>query len=139
MIQDFYKGLNSRNFDVARDYISPDAVIRQTGVEGESRDREKDKNFIQGYIRAFPDMYWTLTDVIAQGNLVSASWTATGTHQGPLQLPNGKTIEATNHKCIGRGITVSEFKNNKIVSQDVYWDMADLLRQLGVLELALNR
>ena len=49
---------------------------------------------MQGYFTAFSDLRITVEQQIVEGNLVSTRWSATGTHDGPLDdiEPTGKSI-----------------------------------------------
>ena len=77
--------------------------------------------------------HFTLRHKIAQGDFVSVTWTATGTHTGPLRTPTGNTIPPTNKKGVNSGSTTYEFKNGKAVASWTYWDMVALLAQLGLM------
>lgn len=63
---------------------------------------------------------------VARGNQVVAEWVVRGTHQGDFLgfKATGRTIEV-------RGVTVVTRKNGKIVRESLYYDVADLHRQLG--------
>jgi predicted ester cyclase len=54
-----------------------------------------------------------------------------GTHQGPLQTPQG-SIAATGKRIEVRACAVVQIAGEKARSQRHYFDMATLLQQLGV-------
>ncbi len=139
IVQDIFKNLNSQNLDANDNYYSQNVISRQPGMQEELKGRDQTKMFMKGYYRAFPDLRFTVSDIIAQGDLVSTSWVATGTHKGPLSISAERTIEATNRKFKDRGATVYEIKNGKVVRQEIYFDLASTLMQLGVLELSATR
>ena len=66
-------------------------------------------------------------------NNVVAHWSATGTHNGPLLTPTGDSIPATGKKAQVSGSTTYEFKDGVIARNWVFWDMASLLSQLGLM------
>jgi len=92
------------------------------------RGHEGARPFMQMYVKAFPDLHFSVDQMIARGDYVITRYTATGTHKGDLAgiPPTGRHAET--HGC-----TVGEIKNGKIVRQWIYWDTGHLLRQLGVL------
>jgi predicted ester cyclase len=63
----------------------------------------------------------------SEGEFVTTRWTATGTRGGTLM-----GIPPTNRRAVTHGCTVGQFKNGKSVHDWIYWDTANLLRQLGV-------
>lgn len=92
------------------------------------RGHEGARPFIEMYIKAFPDLRFSIDQMIASGDYVISRYTATGTHKGDLAgiPPTGRHAET--HGCV-----VAEIKNGRILRQWLYWDSAHLLRQLGVL------
>lgn len=85
------------------------------------------REFMKIYITAFPDLHFDLDQMLAEGEFVATRWTATGTHGGDLM-----GIPPTNRRAVTHGCTVGQFKNGKSVHDWIYWDTANLLRQLGV-------
>ena len=68
----------------------------------------------------------TVTNRIAIGNQVTVEWIATGIHTG--DLPG---LPATGRSYTLRGVTVVIREGGKIVREALYYDAADLYRQLG--------
>jgi steroid delta-isomerase-like uncharacterized protein len=71
----------------------------------------------------------TVTNRIAIGNQVTVEWTATGIHTG--DLPG---LPATGRSYTLRGVTVVIREGGKIVREALYYDAADLYRQLGQVQ-----
>jgi steroid delta-isomerase-like uncharacterized protein len=86
------------------------------------------REFMRVYVSAFPDLYFTLDQTLADGDSVVTRWTATGTQRGILM-----GIPPTNRATVTRGCTVAQCKGGKVVHDWIYWDTGNLLRQLGVL------
>ena len=78
------------------------------------------------YRAAFPDLQFTIDDVIAQDDKVVIRWSSRGTHRGELMglAPTGK--EATSS-----GISIDKIADGKIVESWNHWDTLGLMRQLG--------
>jgi steroid delta-isomerase-like uncharacterized protein len=75
---------------------------------------------------AITDAQITVTNRIAIGNQLTVEWTATGIHSG--DLPG---LPATGRSYTLRGVTVVIREDGKIVREALYYDAADLYRQLG--------
>ena len=98
---------------------------------GEAKTQVGRKAILQGftkYLNAFPDLQIVTNDMIITENRIVLMWTATGTHSGPLL-----NIPATGKDVVVRGISVFKTANSKILHGFHLWDMAGLLRELGLL------
>jgi len=80
------------------------------------------------YRTAFPDLQFTVEDVIAEDDTVSVRWSSQGTHRGPLSGigPSGKKVGVT-------GMTLARFAEGKMVESWINWDALGLLQQLDVV------
>jgi steroid delta-isomerase-like uncharacterized protein len=77
---------------------------------------------------AFPDLHFTIDDMVAEGDKVAARITMTGTHKGEYM-----GAPPTNKKITIRAIAIERFAGGKIVEE---WGMTDtlgLMQQLGVV------
>jgi len=86
------------------------------------------RDFMKLYVTAFPDLHFNIDQMLASGDFVVTRWTATGTHRGPLM-----SVQPTNRKSVTHGCSVTEFRNSKQIHDWIYWDLANMLRQLGVM------
>jgi predicted ester cyclase len=78
-VRRFYQEvINGRNLDVLDELLTPDGVDHTFG----SQNPEQAKQFFGMVHQAFPDLHAEVHDVIAEGELVAARVTYTGTHQG---------------------------------------------------------
>jgi steroid delta-isomerase-like uncharacterized protein len=68
------------------------------------------KAAITDFRMSFPDLHFTVEEIIAEGDKVAYRWTARGTHQGKYEgiAPTGKTITST-------GITIIRLVDGKVV------------------------
>jgi steroid delta-isomerase-like uncharacterized protein len=90
--------------------------------------RDSYRQAMQTYLTAFPDLRFSVDQMLPSGDYVVSRYTATGTHRGDLM-----GIAPTNRRAETRGCTIAEIKNGKIIRGWTYWDSGHLLRQLGVL------
>jgi len=84
------------------------------------------KNHIAMCRKAFPDLRFSLDDMIAERDEVVVHWTANGTQQGQFLgvAPTRKTAS------VG-GTSIYRIKNQKMVEQFADWNLLTLLEQLG--------
>jgi steroid delta-isomerase-like uncharacterized protein len=80
---------------------------------------------------AFPDMHFTLLDLIACDDRVVVRWTMDATHEGPLA-----GIPATGKRVQQRANVICRMENGKIAEIWAQMDQVGMLRQLGIDPLA---
>ncbi|MBI4234431.1 MAG: ester cyclase [Chloroflexi bacterium] len=80
------------------------------------------------YLDAFPDLHFTVSETLAQGNRVALVWSAQGTHQGKLM-----NIPATGRVVTLRGVTLLTIAGGKITRSFFLWDVAGFLRAIRLL------
>jgi predicted ester cyclase len=88
-VRRFYQEvINGRNLDAVDALLTPDGVDHTFGCQS----TEQAKQFFGMVHQAFPDLHAEVHDVIAEGELVAARVTYTGTHQGEFVgiPPTGK-------------------------------------------------
>lgn len=80
------------------------------------------------YLQAFPDLLFKEEATLIEGDRIAIVWTAEGTHQGKLMNipPTGRRIKV-------RGTSLLTVVDAKIVRALCIWDVAGLLRGIGLL------
>jgi steroid delta-isomerase-like uncharacterized protein len=81
----------------------------------------------------FPDFRVMVEDVVAEGDLVVAHFTARGTHQGAWEHPIIGRIAARGTPVQWRGVRLFRIVDGKATATWVYTDSLSLLQQLGAL------
>jgi steroid delta-isomerase-like uncharacterized protein len=106
---------------------APDYVFHVTGVFPDL-DRVGYKQMTPAFFTAFPDIHYTLEDLIAEGDKVVSRWTFRGTHQGEFMgmPPTGKQVSVT-------GIEIDRIEDDKFVESWANSDHLGLMQQLGVI------
>jgi len=81
---------------------------------------------VQHYRAAFPDVRFTIEDVVDQRDRVAIRWTATGTHRGQLNglAPTDRTVTVS-------GMTLQRFAGGRVTEAWTNWDTLGLLQQIG--------
>jgi len=87
--------------------------------------------FGEGFFSGFPDVTFELTSAFANGASGAAEWIMRGTHRG--DLPG---MPATNKTVQVHGASIFDFSGDKIRRCSDYWDVAALLKQLGLMPSA---
>jgi steroid delta-isomerase-like uncharacterized protein len=124
----FEEGWNAGNLDLFNETDSPEYVLHDPSVPEDVRGVESAKQFASMYLRAFPDLRFTIEEQVAEGDKVVTRWTSSATHQGELM-----GIPATGNRTGVSGFTISRISEGKLVEDWNNWDTLGLMRQLGVI------
>lgn len=114
--------LNTGDLDAALDFFHPDVVDHRI-FPGLPRGLD---NILEGariLRRAFPDLHFTVEDLVAEGDTVVARWVMRGTHLGDLP---GRA--ATGRPAQWSGITAFRMTAGRIVER---WLYADEVSEVG--------
>lgn len=106
---------------VSNDFISHDPV----SGEGDLEALEKE---IKELRDAFPDLEWTVEDMIAEDDKVVIRVMHRATHQGEFM-----GIKPTGKQLAYGGTVIFRVKDGKIVEEWVYSDYLGLMQQLGII------
>jgi steroid delta-isomerase-like uncharacterized protein len=87
-----------------------------------------------GFFRAFPDIRLEIITTIEKDDRNGADeMRLTGTHTGPLETPTGEELPPTNKRIELKGSAFVRLnENGEIVEERRYYDVASILRQLGI-------
>jgi predicted ester cyclase len=119
--------LNQGNLAVADEVISPDFVNHEA-PPGHNQGPES-MRALAGMLRtAFPDLRFTIEELITEGDLVAGRLTMRGTHEGPLMgmPPTGRSVEQAHMHFV-------RFQDGKAVEHWGVRDDVGMLRQLGLM------
>ena len=76
----------------------------------------------------FPDILWTVDDLVAEGDLVAVRWTWEGTHTGTMRL-----FPSTGKRVTNAGYAIYQFRDDKIVRVWMLTDRLGFVQQIGVV------
>ena len=114
---------NQGDVRLLEELVSPDYV----GLQGE-RGPAGFKGIVVGLRTAFPDIHYTVEDVVAENDKVAVRWHWTGTHQAPF-----RAFPASHHKVTSTGAGIFRFRDGKIVAATLETDRLGFLQQVGVV------
>jgi steroid delta-isomerase-like uncharacterized protein len=118
---------NKRNLEVVNELISPSHALQGPNFSGSSIGPEAYKRQVLRFLEGYPDLRWTIEDIIAEKDKVVACWTMSGTHNG-----NYMGVSATGKKVSVDGMTIHHIVGGKIMDSHSIWDSLGMMQQLGV-------
>src|SRR5215203_272296 len=125
----FDQVLNQGNMDLIDDLFTPDFVLHPSSDPAQDvRGQDGVMGFVMGVRAAFPDIVYTIDDLISEGDSVVVRWTNRGTHQGDFL-----GITATGIPVSIGGGDVFHLEGAKLKEGWTFPDNLGLLVQLGVI------
>ena len=131
---------NDRNEAVVRRFIEEVANGRNTGTVGDlltedfrlppgpdGLDRDSLVAVLEYYFTAFPDLHYSIEDVVADGDKVVVRVAMTGTHEGEYDgaAGSGKTFAVDE-------VDIFDLADGRIAGYRIVWDELGFRRQLGL-------
>jgi predicted ester cyclase len=104
---------NRGDMDVAREILAHPASVQ---------------HYVAEFRAAFPDVHHSVRQMIAEGDAVAVSWSASGTHSGEWL-----GLSATGKMVAWTGITLAHLVNGLIIDHDTHWDMLGFAVQLDTV------
>jgi predicted ester cyclase len=121
---------NSQDADGRRAIEAPDIELVMPGMT--LRGHEQVMQVVGAFWEAIPDGTITPNGQFAVGDVLFAEGTLTGTHSGPFRTP-GREIPPTGNLVTLRYASVKRFRDDRLVSEHLYFDQLEFLQQLGAL------
>lgn len=116
---------NKRRFDILNELVTPDCHLhfadRSHQILSDTSRR------VQGeWIKSFPDLKFTIHDIIEEGDLAAVRLTFEGTHQGQFEgiAPTDKHFRVTE-------MLFAKVQGGKICEMWEDYDMLGMMKQLG--------
>jgi steroid delta-isomerase-like uncharacterized protein len=125
---DLMTAWNEHNVDRVMSFYAPDYVGVDVGQATPEHGLDGKRLAVIHYLHAFPDLYFVPEEPVGQDNTVVVNWIARGTHLGPFMNipPSRRTIKV-------RGVSTLKLRDGKIVEAIYVWDVAGMLREIGLL------
>jgi steroid delta-isomerase-like uncharacterized protein len=130
LMKRFTDFINTASDELAGELISPQATFFVPGRSEPLQGPDGYQQIIAMMRAGFPDIQWTLEELIVEGDKVAARFTMRGTHLGSFLgvPPSGKTIEV-------KAVNFYRFADGQIVEEHGQPDLLGLLQQIGAVPL----
>lgn len=118
--------VNMANFDAFDEFVHPDFVDHDP-IPGQKPGIPGLKDAYRMFIAAFPDVWFTFEDLVAEGDMVVGRGTIQGTHQGSFmgEEPTGEVVNWT-------GTRMFRVRHGQVVEGWINLDMLGLMQQVGL-------
>lgn len=101
-------------------------------INGRPVNPDEIKRYVGALVAAFPDMHYTIEDMVAEDDRIAIRITMRGTHRGDFVSPMGR-LTPTDRAVTYTRMEWLRIARGKIAEIWLSWDHLSLLQQFGVL------
>jgi len=127
IVQHLCEEIGKGNLAVIDEHYATNCVYHSPAF-GDLNGPEGVRLLFESTFAAFPDLCFTVEDIIAEGNTVAARYVVTGTHRGELM-----GVPPTNNQVIWTAMDISRFEDGKIVETWHEANVLGMLQQIGTI------
>ena len=124
----FEEVFNKGDLAIVDDLVAPDFVNHEVPPGMNNRGPDSTRQVVRMLRTAFPDLHFTIEDLVAEGDTVAGRVTMSGTHLGPFQgiLPTGRSLQQAHMHFV-------RFRDGKAIEHRAVRDDLGMMRQLGLI------
>lgn len=120
---------NKGNMDVFNEFFANNFVYHDPAAT-KVNSLDDYRQFVSRIRTSWPDMHYTIEDMISEGNKVVAHYTWLATHQKVF-----RGIQPTGKRVTHPGIAIYHFAGDKVVELWDVWDALGAYQQVGLIEM----
>jgi predicted ester cyclase len=118
----FERVITRGELELADEIFAADFEWPQFGLRGP----EGVRTWVRSFRHAFPDVSDTVEEQVAEGDLVVSRVRVIATQSGPF-----RGLPPSGRRCDFTAIGIDRFRGELVVERSAWFDLADLMRQLG--------
>ena len=126
--QQIFDLFNTHDVQAASAYFAEEAELRDVAVARPAIGPQQIAAVYARQLDAIPDSVVRIERMVAEGDTVAVEWMLSGTHGGRMM-----GIPATGKPVSFKGVSMLRYRKNMVVNDTRIWDLAGLLRQIGLL------
>jgi steroid delta-isomerase-like uncharacterized protein len=119
--------LTTSDIALSEEFVSPDIVMHYPG-QPVQQGRDVYLGIVAANRDAFPDLVWTVEEIVADADTVAVRYTMTGTHRDSFA-----GVPRTDRTVVAQSMAFYRLADGKIVEERAQLDMLGILQQLGAL------
>jgi len=127
LVKRVYEAWSKGDFEAFKEVVAPEYVWYLPSRSTKPMSLEESIEMGKMLRKAFPDISWSMEELIAEEDRVITRWVFRGTHEGEFM-----GIQATGNKVEVSGIIISRIENGKVVEDREENDQLGWMMQLGM-------
>ena len=135
-----FVSFNEQDWEVFSELHHPDVLVGYSDGRM-TTDMETHRPDVEFAFTWAPDIQITDHPItFGQGPWTAGTGVVEGTFTEPMILPGGTIIEPTGNKFKYTMVTIAKWEDGQITEEYLYWDNAELMKQLGIsIEAGLEK
>lgn len=122
----FTEVLNRGKYEMIKELFSPSFIFSGPALKKPMHGMPEGLyDFVANARHAFPDLYISIENEIAEDNQVAVVWRMTGTHEHEF-----RGVEPTHKRCTITGIDIFTIEEGRIEGMWAFFEMQSMLEQL---------
>lgn len=124
---------NGCDTDAMADLVTDDIVWVDPALPEPARGIAAVQEFMRTSFRIFPDLHFSEPErprSAVNGDVVAWTWKMEGTFRGAIEPPG---FAPTGRRMCVEGVDIWVMRDGRIADYRAYYDMSDMVRQLGIL------
>jgi steroid delta-isomerase-like uncharacterized protein len=124
---------NQGDLDLVDELVAPDFLNHDVPPGMNNRGPDSTRQIVRMLRTAFPDLHFTIEELVTEADTVAGRVTMRGTHLGPFQgiAPTGRSFEQVHMHFV-------RFRDGKAIEHRAVRDDLGMMRQLGVIAAPAN-
>src|SRR5215471_9149590 len=124
---------NQGNLAIVDELVAPDFLNHEVPRGMNNRGPDSMRQIVRMLRTAFPDLHFTIEELVAEGDTVASRVIMKGTHLGPFQgiAPTGRSFQQDHMHFV-------RFRDGKAIEHRAVRDDLGMMRQLGVIPALAN-
>ena len=131
LLERYIERYNAGDLDGVMDLYADDAV--QVMPDGRFDGRDAIRERLAMELDACSDVVHTVRSFVEQGDSFCDEWTFSGTHTGPLALPDGTVVQGSGRRVEVAGMEFCQVRDGKLIVDTLYYDNLALAVQVGLI------
>lgn len=132
LVRASHEAFNARDFDRVDELVAGDYEHTNVATGEIFHGPDGMRQFERGWIEAFSDASTEIITLHGGDDFAVVEFIGRGTHDGPLAGPGGE-IPPTGRRLETRFCEVFEARDGRLVRARIYFDLATVLGQLGLM------
>jgi steroid delta-isomerase-like uncharacterized protein len=129
----FEEVFNQGDLSIVDELVAPDFLNHEVPPGMNNRGPDSTRQVVRMLRAAFPDLHFTVEDLVAEGDTVAGRVTMSGTHLGPFQgvPPTGGSFQQAHMHFV-------RFRDGKAIEHRAVRDDLGMMQQLGLIAAPAN-
>ena len=120
--------INARGLGAALNELVAEDFVEENPLPGQGPGRAGLADVLRGMFAGFPDLYWEVDELVAEGDRIVSYGAWTGTHLGEFF-----GIPATGRTVRVEAWTKDRYQDGQLVQSRIIMDVVGMLTQLGAI------